>query len=140
MQQLKEMNKMKKVFLLFTSFCFIILLTLIVLSVLAFTKSNNESEISQIIDQYNPLVKKQHSYLITKQNPDQLLEHGRVSYTQDAVDEHGNVTKLTFTAIEKLKPNRYLKVTHKRDYVKIYEEVSEKEVPTKALKELYKLK
>ncbi|WP_436861860.1 YxeA family protein [Staphylococcus caeli] len=131
---------MKKVFLLLTGFCFIILLSLIALSVLAFSKSNSESEISQIIDQYNPLVKKQHSYLITKQNPDQLLEHGRVSYTQNAVDEQGNVTQLTFTAIEKLKPNRYLKVTHKKDYVKTYEEVNEKEVPTKALKELYKMK
>ncbi|WP_069996483.1 YxeA family protein [Staphylococcus caeli] len=76
---------------------------------------------------------------MTKHNPDKLLEHGRVSYTQDTVDEHGNVTKLTFTTIEKLKPNRYLKVTHKRDYVKTYEEVSEKEVPTKALKEGYTL-
>ncbi|WP_436853771.1 YxeA family protein [Staphylococcus caeli] len=129
---------MKKVFLLLTGFCFIILLSLIALSVFALSKSNSESEISQIIDQYNPLVKKQHSYLITKQNPNQFLEHGRVSYTQNAVDEQGNVTPLTFTAIEKLKPNRYLKVTHKKDYVKTYEEVNEKEVPTKALKKLYK--
>ena len=61
----------------------VILAIFTMLIVLAFiTKEKNEpGEVYALIDQLNPLVKEQNSYVKTKK-PDEFLEHNRVSYTQ----------------------------------------------------------
>ncbi|WP_238597627.1 YxeA family protein [Staphylococcus edaphicus] len=112
---------------------------MIALSIYTTKSSHSDNEALQLMDQLNPLTKEKDAYIITKRKPDQLLEHNRVEYTQDAVDENGNVIKLTITAVEKLQPNRYLRVPHKGKHVETFEEVSEKQVPSETLKKLHTL-
>lgn len=130
---------MKKICLSIISVCFILFIALTTLSFVSSKSTNCDNETLQFIDQINPLVKEKESFVITKQKPDQLLEHNRVSYIQDSVDEKGNITPINFTAIEKLEPNRYLKISHKGKHVKTFEEVNEKQVPLNALRKLHHL-
>lgn len=115
----------------------VILAIFTMLIVLAFiTKEKNEpGEVYALIDQLNPLVKEQNSYVKTKK-PDEFLEHNRVSYTQKSYDEQGNSRNITFEAAQTLKLDKHLKITHKGAHAVTYEEVKKNDVPKKALKEI----
>ncbi|MFW0760407.1 YxeA family protein [Staphylococcus cohnii] len=96
-----------------------------------------EGEIAGLIDQINPLVKEENSYVKTKK-PDKFLEYDRASYTQKAYDKQGKSRNLTFTAAQSLKLDKYLKITHKGAHVATYEEVNKQDIPKKAIKEIEK--
>lgn len=96
-----------------------------------------EGEIAGLIDQINPLVKEESSYIKTKK-PDEFLEYDRASYTQKAYDKQGESRNLTFTAAQSLKLDRYLKITHKGAHVATYEEVNKQDIPKKAIKKIEK--
>src|SRR5699024_1439111 len=96
-----------------------------------------EGEIAGLIDQINPLVKEENSYVKTKK-PDKFLEYDRDSYTQKAYDKQGKSRNLTFTAAQSLKLDKYLKITHKGAHVATYEEVNKQDIPKKAIKEIEK--
>lgn len=120
---------------------FIIILPLIFFaSALIYIFSNDkhqEGEYFAILHQFNPLVKKEESYLKTKR-PDKQLEYNRVSYTQSVYNEKGKSRKITFEAIQKLKTDHYLKIKHKGAHVETFEEVSKNDVPQQALKAIEK--
>lgn len=96
-----------------------------------------EGEIAGLIDQINPLVKEENSYVKTKK-PDKFLEYDRASYTQKAYDKQGKSRNLTFTAAQSLKLDKYLKITHKGAHVATYEEVNKQDIPKKTIKEIEK--
>ncbi|MCS5349021.1 YxeA family protein [Staphylococcus aureus] len=88
-----------------------------------------------ITDQFNPLVKKDDSYVKTTEVSNRVDEYLR-SYRQNAYNKTGKKTQLTYTATYDLKPNRYLKITHKGHHVETFEEVEKGQVPKKALDKL----
>ncbi|MGX7243294.1 YxeA family protein [Enterococcus quebecensis] len=96
---------------------------------------NQSDEFSGIIDQLNPLVPKGEVYVKTKK-ADSINNYGTSSYRQQTVDKDGKKKELTFSADHELITNRYLKIYNKGAHVETYEEVSEGEVPERALKQL----
>ncbi|RIN28723.1 YxeA family protein [Staphylococcus succinus] len=123
-------RKMKKFIII------IIAISLIVTCLYLVSNNRNQSgEAVAIFHQLNPFVKKENSYIKTK-NPDEILDHNRASYTQKVYNAKGEGRTLTFSAIEKLKVDRYMKIVHKGAHVETYKEVKKNEVPKKALKEI----
>ena len=125
---------MKKILILMP----VVILGLAIILIGMYIVSNGkkqEGEIAGIIDQINPLVKQENSYVKTKK-PDKFLEYDRVSYTQNAYNKYGESRDITFTAAKTLKLDKYLKITHKGAHVATYEEVNEMDIPKKALKEI----
>ncbi|GJF44992.1 YxeA family protein [Staphylococcus argenteus] len=88
-----------------------------------------------VTDQFNPLVKEDDSYVKTTAVSSRIDEQLR-SYRQNAYNKTGEMTQLTYTATYDIKPNRYLKITHKGHHVEAFEEVEKKEVPSKILEKL----
>lgn len=114
----------------------ILALTIILIGVYFVSNGKKqEGEIAGIIDQINPLVEKENSYIKTKR-PDKFLEYDRVSYTQKAYNKFGESRDITFTAAKTLKLEKYLKIAHKGAHVDTYEEVDKMDIPNKALKEI----
>ena len=127
---------MKKILVLMP----VVILGLAIILIGMYVVSNEkkqEGEIAGLIDQINPLVKEESSYIKTKK-PDKFLEYDRASYTQKAYDKQGESRNLTFTAAQSLKLDRYLKITHKGAHVATYEEVNKQDIPKKAIKKIEK--
>ena len=89
-------------------------------------------------DRFNPFIEEKDAYaLISKEGEtDPDFKH-RYMFMVDGVDESGEVKEIKVTASVKDFPeNTYLKVHVKGTYVYEYEEVTEEDVPEKAIKEL----
>ncbi len=91
-----------------------------------------------VTDQFNPLVKKDDSYVKTTEVSTRMDDQLR-SYNQSAFNKEGKETQLMYTATFDIKPNRYLKITHKGHHVETFEEVEKGQVPKKALDKLSRL-
>lgn len=98
---------------------------------------NQSDELSGTIDQLNPLVVKGEVYVKTKK-ADSINSYGITTYKQQAFNKDGKKKVLTFTADHELKTDRYLKIYNKGAHIETYEEVSEQNVPEKALQQLNK--
>ncbi|MBE5666159.1 YxeA family protein [Staphylococcus sp. SS87] len=88
-----------------------------------------------VTDQFNPLVKKDDSYVKTTEVSTRMDDQLR-SYNQSAFNKEGKETQLMYTATFDIKPHRYLKITHKGHHVETFEEVEKGQVPKKALEKL----
>lgn len=99
---------------------------------------NSSSELAGILDQFNPLVKETSVYVKTKE-ADSVNGYGTAHYKQIAVYEDGETRQIAFNGISGLKKDRYLRLTNKGAHVETYEEVSESDVPQKALQQLAEL-
>ncbi|UMT78507.1 YxeA family protein [Staphylococcus roterodami] len=88
-----------------------------------------------VTDQFNPLVKKEDSYVKTTEVSTRMDDQLR-SYNQSAFNKEGKETQLMYTATFDIKPHRYLKITHKGHHVETFEEVEKGQVPKKALEKL----
>ncbi|MDA9470260.1 YxeA family protein [Enterococcus sp. 5H] len=100
-----------------------------------FYTKNQSDELSGTIDQLNPLVSSGEVYIKTKK-ADSVNDYGITTYKQTAFDESGQGKELVFTADHELKEERYLKIFNKGAHVETYEEVSQVDVPEKALAKL----
>lgn len=60
----------------------------------------------------------------------------RYRYTLDGFDKNGEQLELQFTAGHQLKEAAYLRIYVKKDEVKLYEEVDQKDLPKKAYDQL----
>ena len=90
-------------------------------------------EVTQIVDQINPLLPTtQHYVKITSSQS--VNDYGTASYRQLAADKNGQTRKIQFNGLSELKIDHYLKLTTKGSHVETYEEVTKEEVPHKALK------
>ncbi|MBO0423014.1 hypothetical protein BCR22_04725 [Enterococcus plantarum] len=98
---------------------------------------NHSDELSGTIDQLNPLVPEGEVYVKTKK-ADSINSYGITTYKQQSFDKEGKSKEIIFTADHELQTDRYLKIYNKGAHIETYEEVSEQDIPEKALKQLHK--
>ena len=92
----------------------------------------------QLVDRFNPFVKEEDRYVKTADKYGTAKSQGGYDYSQKAVNDSGEAREITFYAGKKLKEKAYLKLDSKGSFVESWEEVTEEEVPEKALSELAK--
>lgn len=105
---------------------------LLLLGGAALFSSHAPNDVAQVIDQLNPLLPTKDLYVKTTK-PESVNGYGTAAYKQMAADQEGHTREIQFSGLSELKTDRYLKLTAKGAHVETYEEVSQAEVPKKAL-------
>lgn len=123
---------MKKILLML--FILLFILIIMFLSINNFTK-NQDNEVTRIINQLNPLINEEKSYLKIGK-PDEVFQNNDAIYSQSVYDKNGEKTILTYSTPKVLKEGRYLEIKHKRNYVITYSEIAKENIPSEALKEI----
>ena len=112
---------------------------------------NNTSNTAIVLDLFNPFVKNTEVYVKTTEefvttyksageevsNNENKQEGLNYVYVTASYNDKGRKRNLKYVSFgKKLTPNKYLKITNKGQDVRKWEEVSEEEVPKKALEKL----
>lgn len=94
------------------------------------------SELAQLFDRFNILIKEEPTYVITDSSKAKKQEPGGYMYYQEVVSESGKEYDITYYAGHELKQGAILKLNTKGRFVETWEEVSKDKVPQKVLDKL----
>lgn len=121
-------------------FIFIVIVWSALLLWKVYAEQHTDNSAVADLAKFNPLIQSENYYIKT-QEPTKVDKqdnsHNVYKYKQQAVDKNGHRKMITFNAFsDKLKINHYLKVEVKLDRVQSYKEVSQQQVPSKALQRI----
>lgn len=121
-------------------FILIVIVWSVLLALKIYAEQHTDNAAVADLAKLNPLIESENYYIKTQQ-PTKIKKdnnsHHVYTYKQQAVDKNGQRKVITFNAFsDKLKTNHYLKVEVKLDRVQSYKEVSQQQVPSKALQRI----
>lgn len=90
-------------------------------------------EVTQTLDRYNMLIKQQSVYVKIDEKHEPKEEETGYLYQQLAYQDNGDSYMLSFKSPERLSEGSYLELEAKGTCVKSWKEISQTEVPAKAL-------
>ncbi|WP_167630355.1 YxeA family protein [Listeria valentina] len=93
---------------------------------------NQAGGLAEIMDRYNPLVKKEVVFVRINE-PVSVNAFGDATYRQKAINKEGKTRVIEFRATHVLKEDHFLKLKVKGSYVKDYKEVTLNHVPEKVI-------
>lgn len=90
---------------------------------------------NELADMLNPFIP-QKDVFVKIDDTEKMINKSKFEYTLEGINEDGKKAEVTFTASKPLRKGAYLKIDTKRTYVKSWEEVQMKDMPSVVQKKL----